>query len=90
LFDCALTKRVPTATLVPWESFRPKLKAAFDQRRALQARRGTQGFAGRKPWDEVVIFKVLVLQALYVPDAKLFGSIVKRWRKRAWWNVSVG
>jgi hypothetical protein len=45
-------------------------EGGVDERRAPQARRGTEEFAGRKPWDEVVIFKVLVLQALYVPDAK--------------------
>lgn len=51
--------------MVPWESFRPRLLAALQaasQRATASTRRSP---AGRKPWDEVLIFKVLVLQALY-------------------------
>ena len=51
--------------LIPWETFRPRLRAAFEKaelRTTPQTRKST---AGRKPWDEIVIFKVLVLQALY-------------------------
>jgi IS5 family transposase len=61
-------KKDPLVTLahvVPWESFRPLLSAAL-------ARQGTRtvpcerkSAAGRKPWDEVLIFKALVVQALY-------------------------
>lgn len=56
---------VTLAAVVPWEMFRPKLQAAL----AAQALRTPAGerksAAGRKPWDEVLIFKALVVQALY-------------------------
>jgi len=61
-------KKDPLATLarvVPWELFRPKLLEALrsqDLRRPSAERRSA---AGRKPWDEVLIFKALVIQALY-------------------------
>lgn len=51
--------------MVPWESFRPRLLAALqaaDQRATAATRKSP---AGRKPCDEVLIFKVLVLQSLY-------------------------
>ena len=51
--------------LVPWEAFRPQLRSALEdtgQRATEEARKSA---AGRKPWDEVLMFKVLVLQALY-------------------------
>ena len=51
--------------LIPWESFRIKLRSALEdtgQRATGEARKSA---AGRKPWDEVLMFKVLVLQALY-------------------------
>jgi hypothetical protein len=37
-----------------------------DQGRASHERCDAQEFGGRKPWDEVMIFKALVLQALYM------------------------
>src|SRR5467141_3464048 len=46
---------VAIAAMVPFESFRPKLQSEAERKNS----------AGRKPWDEVVIFKALVLQALY-------------------------
>ena len=50
---------------VPFELFRPQLKAALVAG-GLRAEEGARkSAAGRKPWDEVLIFKVLVLQALY-------------------------
>ncbi len=51
--------------MVPFESFRPKLNAALikDDLRRSEAKR--KNSAGRKPWGAVVIFKALVLQALY-------------------------
>lgn len=61
-------KRDPLVTLaavIPWELFRPQLLAALgsqDLRTPASERRSA---AGRKPWDEVVIFKALVVQALY-------------------------
>src|ERR1700731_4643972 len=56
---------VAIAAMVPWESFRPTLRASLikGELRASDAARKSP--AGRKPWDEVVIFKALVLQALY-------------------------
>ena len=61
-------KNDPLVTLgrvAPWELFRPKLLVALasqDLRTPAAERRGA---AGRKPWDEVLIFKALVVQALY-------------------------
>lgn len=46
--------------IVAWETFRRELKAVWhkpDEERKSKA--------GRKPWDEVVMFKLLVLQQLY-------------------------
>jgi len=45
---------------IPWELFRPELKAVW---RKPDGERKSN--AGRKPWDEVVMFQVLVLQQLY-------------------------
>jgi len=53
------------AALVPWESFRSPLQKALYQA-GLRAKPDVRkSAAGRKPWDEVLIFKALVLQALY-------------------------
>ena len=46
--------------VVPWEDFRARLSAVW--RKPEEERKSA---AGRKPWDEIVIFKTLVLQALY-------------------------
>src|SRR6185312_13126501 len=46
--------------VVPWEDFRARLSAVW---RKPEEERKTA--AGRKPWGEIVIFKTLVLQALY-------------------------
>jgi IS5 family transposase len=67
-YECLDAKNDPLvaiASLVPWECFRPKLRAALinGERRTSETARKSP--AGRKPWDEVVIFKALVLQALY-------------------------
>jgi IS5 family transposase len=53
------------AALVPWETFRSKLKAALTEHGLRTAAAARKSAAGRKPWDEVVIFKALVVQALY-------------------------
>jgi transposase, IS5 family len=53
------------AALVPWETFRDKLKAALIEHGLRTAAADRKSAAGRKPWDEVVIFKALVVQALY-------------------------
>jgi len=49
--------------LVPWEVFRPQLRAALLAHGART--QAPKSPAGCKPWDEVVVFKMLVLQALY-------------------------
>ena len=46
--------------VVPWEDFRARLSAVW--RKPDEERKSA---AGRKPWDEIVIVKALVLQALY-------------------------
>ena len=46
--------------VVPWEDFRARLSAVW--RKPEEERKNA---AGRKPWDEIIIFKTLVLQALY-------------------------
>jgi IS5 family transposase len=55
---------VAIAALVPWECLRPKPRAELinGELRGSEAERKSP--AGRKPWDEVVIFKALLLQAL--------------------------
>ena len=50
---------------VPFELFRGKLKSALVKGGLRRAEATRKSAAGRKPWDEVLIFKVLVLQALY-------------------------
>ena len=50
---------------VPFEVFRPQLKAALVKGGLRRAEAARKSSAGRKPWDEVLMFKMLVLQALY-------------------------
>src|SRR5208282_2031092 len=56
---------VAIAAMVPFESFRPKLNAALIKGELRRSEAERKNSAGRKPWDEVVLFKALVLQALY-------------------------
>ncbi len=42
---------------IPWETFRPVLSKAL--------RKFRKSNAGRKPYDSVFMFKILVLQSLY-------------------------
>src|SRR3977135_20138 len=56
---------VAIAAMVPWESLRPKLKASLITGGLRASDVARKSPAGLKPWDEVVIFKALVLQALY-------------------------
>ena len=56
---------VAIAAMVPFESFRPKLNTALIKGELRRSEAERKNSAGRKPWDEVVIFKALVLQALY-------------------------
>ena len=46
--------------VVPWEEFRPHLEAVW--RKPSNTRKSS---AGRKPWDAVVMFKAIILCALY-------------------------
>ncbi len=46
--------------IIPWEVFRPRLNSVW--RESGQRRKSN---AGRKPWDETVMFKTIVLCALY-------------------------
>lgn len=59
---------------IPWELFRGELKAVWrtpDEKR--------KSSAGRKPWDEVLMFKVLTLQQLYnLPDDQIEYQIRDR------------
>ena len=55
---------VAIAAMVPFESFRPKLHTALIKGELRRSEAERRNSAGRKPWDEVVIFKALVLQAL--------------------------
>ena len=50
---------------VPFELFRVKLKTALIKGGLRRSDDDRKSGAGRKPWDEVLIFKVMVLQALY-------------------------
>lgn len=67
-YDSLDAKRDPLVALnklIPWGSFRPALRAALEaagQRARAETRKSR---AGRKPMDEIVMFKVLILQALY-------------------------
>ena len=46
--------------IIPWEMFRPRLRSVW---REPQKERKSN--AGRKPWDEIVMFKAIILCALY-------------------------
>src|SRR3984893_4723162 len=60
---------VAIAAMVPFESFLPMVIAALIKGELRRSEAERKSSAGRKPWDEVVIFKALVLQALYnLPD----------------------
>ncbi len=55
---------VATAAMVLWESFQPQLKAA-PIKGALRGREAARkNLAGRKPCDEILVFKAPALQAL--------------------------
>ena len=56
---------VAILAVVPFELFRRKLKTALVKGGLRRAEDDRKSAAGRKPWDEVLIFKALVLQALY-------------------------
>src|SRR3979490_1255697 len=56
---------VAIAAMVPFKALRPKRKASRITGGLRASDVARKSPAGRKPWDEVVIFKALVLQALY-------------------------
>lgn len=56
---------VTLARVVPWELFRPRLIEALRSEGLRRSAAERRSAAGRKPWDEVLIFKALVVQALY-------------------------
>src|SRR3954467_5233742 len=58
--DAKKDPRVVLNAVVPWEDFRARLSAVW--RKPEEERKNA---AGRKPWDEIIIFKTAVLQALY-------------------------
>ena len=63
--DAAKDPLVAILASVPFELFRVKLKTALVKGGLRRSEADRKSAAGRKPWDEVLIFKVLVLQALY-------------------------
>jgi len=69
--------------LVDWERFRPELEAVRDKQR--------KSNAGRKPFDVVVMFKVLVLQSLYnLSDEKIEFQIRDRISFMRFLDLSLG
>jgi len=70
-------------TLVDWERFRPELEAVRDKER--------KSNAGRKPFDVVLMFKVLVLQSLYnLSDEKIEFQIRDRISFMRFLGLSLG
>jgi len=69
--------------LVDWERFRPKLEAVREKER--------KSNAGRKPFDTVLMFKVLVLQSLYnLSDEKIEFQIRDRISFMRFLDLSLG
>ena len=65
--------------VVPWEDFRPRLEAAW--RKPAEDRKCP---AGRKPWDALVMFKAIVLCALYtgIPQMEPSQPVECGWKPR--------
>ncbi len=53
---------VAIAAMILWESLRPKLKASLITGGLRASDAARKGPAGRKPWDEVVIFKARTIR----------------------------
>jgi transposase, IS5 family len=69
--------------LVDWDRFRPELEAVRDKER--------KSNAGRKPFDVVLMFKVLVLQSLYnLSDEKIEFQIRDRISFMRFLDLSLG
>ena len=57
--------------LVPWEDFRGELEVIYDHER--------KSNAGRRPFDVVMMFKILILQSLYnLSDDEMEYQIMDR------------
>ncbi|MGI8568287.1 MAG: hypothetical protein ACR2KT_04045 [Methylocella sp.] len=56
---------VVIAAIVPFDSFRPKLKAAPIKGELRTSDAASKNLAGRKPFDEVAVFKAPAQRALY-------------------------
>ena len=62
--------------VLPWDSFRPLLSRIRDKER--------KSPAGRKPFDELLLFKMLILQRLYnLSDHGSTGSPTIRWNSKS-------
>ncbi len=60
--------------IIPWEMFRPLLRSVW---RKPEGERKSS--AGRKPWDEIVMFKTIILCALYnLSDEQVEYQILDR------------
>ena len=57
--------------VIPWENFRPTLNAVLEKKR--------KNNAGTKPYDVILMFKILVIQSLYnLSDDALEYQILDR------------
>ena len=65
--------------VVPWEDFRGCLDAVW--RRSDKARKSR---AGRKPWDAVVMFKTIILSALYRAPLRIRDLTEDDWLNGLW------
>ncbi|MDX2290697.1 MULTISPECIES: transposase, partial [Streptomyces] len=63
--DAAGDPLVALHRAVAWERFRPQLLSALHAAGARVSPALRKSAAGCKPWDEVLMFKVLILQHLY-------------------------
>src|SRR3954468_22038165 len=64
--DAKKDPRVVLNAVVPWEDFRAQVSVVW--RKPEEERTSA---AGRKPWDAIVIFTTLVLQALYNQGSRM-------------------
>jgi len=78
---------VPLAELVDWELFRRSIE---DMRESL--RKGKRkSKAGRKPWDAVLMVKIVVLQSLYnLSDAQMERQILDRLSFMRFLGLAIG
>ena len=69
-------------SLVDWEDFRKTLETIRNKER--------KSNAGRKPFDVVLMFKILVLQSLYnLSDAQMEFQITDRFSFMAFLNLNL-